>query len=139
MVWVRSLQVYQGFYRWRPLEPGPLRVLGLTDIPGVEFVSLGSPFGASVVMPGMVKTAMHPIGTTIEPSPVGTNIVDAIRRGGRYVFTDDQSSGEVEDRLRAILAVKAAVDSSLPGGGSSESPLLTFKRGCCNAPRCHRR
>ena len=48
---------------------------------------------------------MNPIGT-IEPSTVAANVVDAIRRDRRYVFTDDQSVGEVEDRLRAILAVE---------------------------------
>lgn len=83
-------------------------VLGLTDVLGAEFASLGAPIGASVVMPGMVKTGMNPIGT-IEPSRVATNVVDAIRNGRRYVFTDDQNTEEVDRRLRAILAARSAV------------------------------
>lgn len=83
-------------------------VLGLTDVLGAELASLGAPIGASVVMPGMVKTAMNPIGT-IEPSRVATNVVDAIRRGRRFVFTDDQNTPEVEERLRAILSARTAV------------------------------
>jgi hypothetical protein len=51
---------------------------------------------------------MNPIGT-IEPATVAANVVDAIRRDRRYVFTDDQSVGEVEDRLRAILAARTDV------------------------------
>ena len=83
-------------------------VLGLTDVLGAEFASLGAPIGTSVVMPGMVKTGMNPIGT-IEPSKVAANVVDAIVNGRRYVFTDDQNTEEVEKRLRAILAARSAV------------------------------
>ncbi len=83
-------------------------VLGLTDVLHAEFTALGLPIGASIVMPGRVKTAMNPIGT-IEPSTVAANVVDAIRRDRRYVFTDDQSVDEVEDRLRAILASRSGV------------------------------
>ena len=38
-------------------------VLGLSDVLRAEFAVLGAPIGVSVVMPGMVKTAMNPIGT----------------------------------------------------------------------------
>ena len=83
-------------------------VLGLTDVLHAEFTALGLPIRASIVMPGRVKTAMNPIGT-IEPSTVAANVVDAIRCDRRYVFTDDQSASEVEDRLRAILASRTGV------------------------------
>ena len=38
-------------------------VLGLSDVLRAEFAVLGAPIGVSVVMPGMIKTAMNPIGT----------------------------------------------------------------------------
>ena len=66
---------------------------------------MDAPVGVSVVMPGMIKTGMNPIGT-VSSATVAANVVDAIRRGRNYVFTDDHSTGEVEDRLRAILAAR---------------------------------
>ena len=51
---------------------------------------------------------MNPIGT-VPASAVATNVVDAIRRGRYYVFTDDQSTAEVEARLRAIVTARADV------------------------------
>jgi NAD(P)-dependent dehydrogenase (short-subunit alcohol dehydrogenase family) len=83
-------------------------ILGLTDVLRAEFAALGAPIGASVVMPGMVKTAMNPIGT-VEPSVVAANVLDAIRRDRPYVFTDDHSTDEVEKRLRAVMAARADV------------------------------
>jgi hypothetical protein len=62
----------------------------------------------SVVLPGLIKTAMVPIGTVLA-STVASNVVDAIRRQRHYVFTDDHHSAEVETRLRAILASRADV------------------------------
>ena len=83
-------------------------VLGLTDVLRAELVALGAPVGASVVMPGMVRTAMNPIGT-LEPSVVAANVLDAIRRNRAYVFTDQQSATEVEQRLAAIVAARSEV------------------------------
>ena len=83
-------------------------VLGLTDVLAAEFASLGAPVGASVVMPGMVRTGMNPMGT-IEPAIVAANVVDAIRRGRRYVFTDDQGAAHVAERLQSILAARDEV------------------------------
>ncbi len=80
-------------------------VLGLSDVLRVEFASLNAPVGVSVVMPGMIKTGMNPVGT-VPSATVAANVVDAIRRGRNYVFTDDHSTGEVEDRLLAILAAR---------------------------------
>jgi hypothetical protein len=75
-----------------------------------ELEALGAPVGASVVMPGMVKTAMNPIGT-VEPATVAANVLDAMSRQRPYVFTDDHSTDEVERRLRAVLASRADVIS----------------------------
>jgi NAD(P)-dependent dehydrogenase (short-subunit alcohol dehydrogenase family) len=83
-------------------------VLGLSDVLRAEMEAIGAPVGVSVVMPGLIKTAMVPIGTVLA-STVASNVVDAIRRQRHYVFTDDHHSAEVETRLRAILASRADV------------------------------
>jgi NAD(P)-dependent dehydrogenase (short-subunit alcohol dehydrogenase family) len=85
-------------------------VLGLSDVLRAEFEMLAAPVGVSVVMPGLIKTAMNPIGT-VEPSAVAGNVVDAIRHHRSYVFTDDHFLTEVEDRLRAILSARSDVCS----------------------------
>jgi NAD(P)-dependent dehydrogenase (short-subunit alcohol dehydrogenase family) len=84
-------------------------VLGLSDVLRAEFEAMGAPVGVSVVMPGMIKTGMNPIGT-IPASAVADNVVDAIRRGRDYVFTDHQHTA-VEPRLQAILDARADVVS----------------------------
>jgi NAD(P)-dependent dehydrogenase (short-subunit alcohol dehydrogenase family) len=83
-------------------------VLGLSDVLRAELEAAGAPVGVSVVMPGMIRTGMNPIGT-VEPSAVAANVMDAIRRGRPYVFTDDHSTDAVEARLRAILAARGDV------------------------------
>ena len=83
-------------------------VLGLSDVLRAELEAVGAPVGVSVLMPGMIRTGMNPIGT-VEPSAVAANVVDAIRRNRAYVFTDDHSTSEVEERLQAILAARADV------------------------------
>ncbi len=83
-------------------------VLGLSDVLRAELEALGVPVGVSVVMPGMVRTGMNPIGT-VAASVVAANVVDAMRRGRPYVFTDDHHTQEVEDRLGAILAARDEV------------------------------
>jgi NAD(P)-dependent dehydrogenase (short-subunit alcohol dehydrogenase family) len=80
-------------------------VLGLSDVLRAELAALGAPVGVSVVMPGMVKTGMNPIGT-LSPATVAANVVDAIRRHRPYVFTDDHSTADVEARLHTILAAR---------------------------------
>jgi NAD(P)-dependent dehydrogenase (short-subunit alcohol dehydrogenase family) len=85
-------------------------VLGLSDVLRAELDELGAPVGVSVVMPGMIRTGMNPIGT-IEAATVATNVVDAIRHDRRYVFTDDQAAAAVEARLQAIVAAR---DDVLP-------------------------
>ena len=85
-------------------------VLGLSDVLRAELEAIGAPIGVSVVMPGMIRSGMNPIGT-VPPSVVATNVVDAMRRGRSYVFTDDHDTAEVEARLRAILDARADVRS----------------------------
>jgi len=83
-------------------------VLGLSDGLRAELREAGAPIGVSVVMPGMIRTGLNPIGT-IEPEQVAANVVDAIRRGRDYVFTDHHSIRAVETRLQAIIAARAEV------------------------------
>ena len=83
-------------------------VLGLSDVLRAELISLNAPVGVSVVLPGMIKTGMNPVGT-VSSATVAANIVDAIRLQRSYVFTDDHSTGDVEDRLGAILAARRDV------------------------------
>jgi len=83
-------------------------VLGLSDVLRAELQDLGAPVGVSVVMPGMVRTGMNPIGT-VEATTVATNVVDAIRRDRSYVFTDDQAVARVDARLEAIRSARQDV------------------------------
>ena len=55
-------------------------VLGLSDVLRAELVSLQAPVGVSVVMPGMIKTGMNPVGT-VSSATVAANVMDAIRHG----------------------------------------------------------
>jgi NAD(P)-dependent dehydrogenase (short-subunit alcohol dehydrogenase family) len=83
-------------------------VLGLSDVLRAEMVSLEAPVGVSVVMPGMIETGMNPMGT-VSSATVAANVVDAIRLGRNYVFTDDHSTAQVDERLRAILSARGDV------------------------------
>jgi NAD(P)-dependent dehydrogenase (short-subunit alcohol dehydrogenase family) len=85
-------------------------VLGLSDVLRAELDELGAPVGVSVVMPGMIRTGMNPIGT-VEASTVALNVVDAMRHDRHYVFTDDQASAAVEARLQAIVSARHDVVS----------------------------
>ncbi|HEX4016252.1 MAG TPA: SDR family NAD(P)-dependent oxidoreductase [Frankiaceae bacterium] len=83
-------------------------VLGVSDVLRAELSDLGARVGVSVVMPGLIKTAMVPVGV-IPAEQVALNIVDAIRRDRAYVFTDDHSSAEVHQRQQEIAAARAEV------------------------------
>jgi NAD(P)-dependent dehydrogenase (short-subunit alcohol dehydrogenase family) len=83
-------------------------VLGLSDVLRAELDALGAPVGVSVVMPGMIRTGLNPMGT-VEPSAVAANVVDAIRTGRPYVFTDDHHIDQVEGRLHQIMAAREQV------------------------------
>jgi NAD(P)-dependent dehydrogenase (short-subunit alcohol dehydrogenase family) len=83
-------------------------VLGLSDVLRAELAAISASVGVSVVMPGMIRTGMNPVGV-VEPSTVAANVLDAMRQGRPYVFTDDHSTKQVEDRLQAILAARSEV------------------------------
>ena len=105
---VASMAAVLSLPRLAPYTVAKHGILGLTDVLRAELEGLAAPVGASVVMPGMVKTALNPIGT-IQPATVAANVLDAIERGRAYVFTDDQGTAEVERRLGAVLAAQADV------------------------------
>ena len=82
---------------YAPAQLGPYTVakhgvLGLSDVLRAELEAIEAPVGVSVVMPGLIKTGMNPIGS-ISPSVVAANVVDAIYRRRAYVFTDDHHAG----------------------------------------------
>ncbi len=83
-------------------------VLGLSDGLRAELDAIAAPIGVSVVMPGLIRTGMNPIGT-VPAEVVAANVVDAILRRRAYVFTDDHHTPEVEARLHAILAARGDV------------------------------
>jgi NAD(P)-dependent dehydrogenase (short-subunit alcohol dehydrogenase family) len=103
-----SMAAVMALPRLGPYTVAKHGVLGLSDVLRAELEQMGAPVGVSVVMPGMVKTGMNPIGT-LSPATVAANVVDAVRRHRPYVFTDDHSTADVESRLRAILAARADV------------------------------
>jgi NAD(P)-dependent dehydrogenase (short-subunit alcohol dehydrogenase family) len=105
---VASMAAVLTLPRLAPYTVAKHGVLGLTDVLRAELEGLGAPVGASVVMPGMVKTAMNPLGT-VQPAAVAANVLDAIRRDRAYVFTDDHSTDDVERRLRNVLDARADV------------------------------
>ena len=102
---VASMAAVQAVDRLGPYTVAKHGVLGLSDVLRLEMRSIGAPVGVSVVMPGMIRTGLNPIGT-VESSTVAANIVDAIRNGRDYVFTDDHHAEAVEVRLRAIIAAR---------------------------------
>ena len=107
---IASMAAVSPLDRLGPYSVAKHGVLGLTDVLRAELSAMGAPVGASVVMPGMIRTAMNPIGS-VEPSAVAANVVDAIRRDRHYVFTDDHSKMEVERRLQSILSSRSEVCS----------------------------
>jgi NAD(P)-dependent dehydrogenase (short-subunit alcohol dehydrogenase family) len=107
-----SMAAVMALGRLGPYTVAKHGVLGLSDVLRAELEALEAPVGVSVVMPGMVKTAMNPIGV-VPSAVVAANVVDAIRHGRRYVFTDDHSTHDVEDRLHSILAAR---DDVIGGG-----------------------
>jgi NAD(P)-dependent dehydrogenase (short-subunit alcohol dehydrogenase family) len=102
---ISSMAAVVALGRLGPYTVAKHGVLGLSDVLRAEFASLEAPVGVSVVMPGMIKTGMNPVGT-VSSATVAANVLDAIRHGRHYVFTDDHSTEEVERRLGAILAAR---------------------------------
>jgi NAD(P)-dependent dehydrogenase (short-subunit alcohol dehydrogenase family) len=105
---VASMAAVNTVDRLGPYTAAKHAVLGISDVLAADFASVDAPIGVSVVMPGLIRTGMNPVGT-VSAETVAANVVDAIRRGRRYVFTDDHSTEAVEQRLRAILAARAEV------------------------------
>jgi NAD(P)-dependent dehydrogenase (short-subunit alcohol dehydrogenase family) len=105
-----SMAAVMSLGRLGPYTVAKHGVLGLSDVLRIELASLSAPIGVSVVMPGMIKTGMNPIGT-VSAATVAANVLDAIRRQRSYVFTDDHSTGEVDERLNAILSARRDVVS----------------------------
>ena len=68
-----------------------------------------APVGVSVVMPGMIKTGMNPDRHRVHRPWWRPTWSTPSADGRSYVFTDDHSTSEVEDRLRAILAARGDV------------------------------
>jgi NAD(P)-dependent dehydrogenase (short-subunit alcohol dehydrogenase family) len=98
---------------YAPARLGPYAVskhgvLALSDVLRADLKASDAPVGVSVVMPGMIRTGMNPIGS-ITAETVAANVVDAIRRGRPYVFTDHHHEDEVGARLEAIRAARADV------------------------------
>jgi NAD(P)-dependent dehydrogenase (short-subunit alcohol dehydrogenase family) len=96
---------------YAPARLGPYAVskhgvLGLSDVLRAELAAIDAPVGVSVVMPGMIKTGLNPIGS-VAAETVAANVVDAIRQQRPYVFTDDHHTAAVDARLRAIIAARA--------------------------------
>lgn len=83
-------------------------VLGLSDVLRADLIKVGAPVGVSVVMPGLTKTGMNPMGV-VPASTVAANVIDAVRHERPYVFTDHQNTAEVEARLHAIMAARSDV------------------------------
>jgi NAD(P)-dependent dehydrogenase (short-subunit alcohol dehydrogenase family) len=83
-------------------------ILGVSDVLRGELADLHAPVGVSVIMPGMIKTGMNPIGS-ISAAAVAANILDAIKRDRPYVFTDQHSAEDVEARLNDIIGSRSDV------------------------------
>jgi NAD(P)-dependent dehydrogenase (short-subunit alcohol dehydrogenase family) len=105
-----SMAAVQPLAKLGPYTVAKHGVLGLSDVLRAELAKLGAPVGVSVVMPGAIRTGMNPYGT-VTAAEVAANVVDAIRRGREYVFTDDHSTAEVAERLRRIIDARADVVS----------------------------
>ena len=105
---VASIAAVLPLARLGPYTVAKHGVLGLSDVLRADLADAGARVGVSVVMPGMIRTGMNPIGT-VEPATVAANVVDAIRTQRPYVFTDAHATEAVESRLRAILAARAEV------------------------------
>jgi NAD(P)-dependent dehydrogenase (short-subunit alcohol dehydrogenase family) len=83
-------------------------ILGLSDVLRLDLEQVGAPVGVSVVMPGRIQTGMNPHGK-VSADTVARNIIDAIHRNRPYVYTDDHSRVEVEERLSRLTAARDEV------------------------------
>jgi len=102
---VASMAAVHPIERLGPYAVAKHGVLGLSDVLRLDLASVGAPVGVSVVLPGMIRTGLNPIGS-ITPEQVARNVVAAIRHDRPYVFTDDHSRVEVEARFAQIAAAR---------------------------------
>jgi len=105
---VASLAAVNVISRLGPYTASKHAVLGVSDVLALDLAEVGAPVGVSVVMPGRVRSRLNPIGE-LDPSVVAANVVDAMRRGRRYVYTDQEGRDEIAVRLGAIVAARADV------------------------------
>jgi NAD(P)-dependent dehydrogenase (short-subunit alcohol dehydrogenase family) len=93
-----------------PYTASKYAVLGASEVLSGELDAAGSPVGVSVVLPGMIRTGMNPVGDN-DPSIVASKVLDAIRTRRLYVFTDDYATDLLEARMAMVLAAHRAVVS----------------------------
>jgi NAD(P)-dependent dehydrogenase (short-subunit alcohol dehydrogenase family) len=98
---------------YAPARLGPYAVskhgvLALSDVLRADLQASEAPVGVSVVMPGMIRTGMNPVGS-VTAETVARNVVDGIRRRRPYVFTDHHHENEVGARLAAIREARTDV------------------------------
>jgi len=103
-----------------PYTVSKYAALGASEVLSSELDAAESPVGVSVVLPGMIRTGMNPVGDN-DPSIVASKVLDAIRTRQLYVFTDDYATDLLEARLAAMLAANRAMvaetvdqDTTLP-------------------------
>jgi len=108
---VASLAAVNVIPRLGPYATSKHAVLGLSDVLRLDLAEVGEPVGVSVVMPGRINSRMNPIAER-PASVVAANVVDAIRRNRAYVFTDDESRNDVQQRMAAIVAARDDVVTS---------------------------
>jgi NAD(P)-dependent dehydrogenase (short-subunit alcohol dehydrogenase family) len=82
-------------------------ILGLSEVLAADLDAAGAPVGVSVVFPGLVSTGMSPIGDP--PSVAAANIIDGIRAGRRYVYTDQLFADDVATRFDQLTAARRDV------------------------------
>jgi NAD(P)-dependent dehydrogenase (short-subunit alcohol dehydrogenase family) len=105
---VASMAAVSAIGQLGPYTAAKHAVLGISDVLRTDLVAAGAPVGVSVVMPGMIRTGMNPIGT-VGADAVAANVVDAIRRGRAYVYTDDHHLSAVERGLQALIDARDEV------------------------------
>ncbi len=115
---IASMAAVHPIERLGPYTVAKHGVLGLSDVLRAHLMAVGAHVGVSVVMPGMIRTGMNPIGT-VTPSTVALNVIDAIRRDRPYVFTDDHSTEGVTSQLEAILSARSQVIGHPPDQGGA--------------------
>jgi NAD(P)-dependent dehydrogenase (short-subunit alcohol dehydrogenase family) len=102
---VASMAAVNVIPRLAPYTASKHAVLGISDVLRLDFAEVGAPVGVSVVMPGGTNSRMNPIAK-LPASGVADNVVDAMRRGRFFVFTDQESRDAVEQRMAAIVAAR---------------------------------